>query len=81
MPQQLNSPQSNKSHIKQPTLLADNRDDQDRHHSYLMDDKGEWHIVPTFDCTFAPEVHRWLNVAVIGEGRDVARRAIRQTLR
>ncbi|MEO6716697.1 MAG: HipA domain-containing protein, partial [Novosphingobium sp.] len=52
-------------------VLAHNRDDHVRQHAYLMDIRGEWHLAPAFDLTFAHGPGGEHYMAVMGEGRDV----------
>jgi serine/threonine-protein kinase HipA len=54
-------------------VLAHNREDHVRQHAYLMDDKGEWHLAPAFDLTFASGPGGEHYMAVMGEGRDITR--------
>jgi serine/threonine-protein kinase HipA len=54
-------------------ILAHNRDDHVRQHAYLMDDKGEWHLAPAFDLTFSHGPGGEHYMAVMGEGRAIAR--------
>ena len=52
-------------------VLAHNRDDHVRQHAYLMDIRGEWHLAPAFDLTFAHGPGGEHYMAVMGEGRHV----------
>jgi serine/threonine-protein kinase HipA len=52
-------------------VLAHNRDDHVRQHAYLMDTRGEWHLAPAFDLTFAHGPGGEHYMAVMGEGRNV----------
>lgn len=57
-------------------VLAHNRDDHVRQHAYLMDDKGEWHLAPAFDLTFSHGPGGEHYMAVLGEGRAIARKHV-----
>jgi serine/threonine-protein kinase HipA len=57
-------------------VLAHNRDDHVRQHAYLMDEKGEWHLAPAFDLTFAHGPGGEHYMAVMGEGREITRGAV-----
>ncbi len=54
-------------------VLAHNRDDHTRQHSYLMGPSGEWRLAPAYDLTFSvgPDGEHYL--AVEGEGRTPTR--------
>lgn len=54
-------------------VLAYNRDDHTRQHSYLMDSKGEWRLAPAYDLTYSngPGGEHYLDIA--GEGRQPMR--------
>lgn len=54
-------------------ILAFNRDDHARQHSYLMDAAGAWRLAPAYDLTFSrgPGGEHYLDIA--GEGRSPAR--------
>jgi serine/threonine-protein kinase HipA len=54
-------------------ILAHNRDDHVRQHAYLMDERGEWHLAPAFDLTFSHGPGGEHYMAVMGEGRAIAR--------
>lgn len=51
-------------------ILASNRDDHTRQHSYLMDDTGRWRLAPAYDLTYSagPGGEHYLDVE--GEGRN-----------
>jgi hypothetical protein len=55
------------------TPKTHNRDDQVRQHAFLMDVKGEWHLAPAFDLTFSHGPGGEHYMAVMGEGRAIAR--------
>jgi serine/threonine-protein kinase HipA len=57
-------------------FCAANRDDHVLQHAYLMDEKGEWHLAPAFDLTFANGPGGEHYMAVMGEGRDITRGAV-----
>ncbi|WP_374273831.1 type II toxin-antitoxin system HipA family toxin [Brevundimonas sp.] len=50
-------------------VLASNRDDHTRQHSYLMDETGGWRLAPAYDLTYSagPGGEHYLDVE--GEGR------------
>lgn len=54
-------------------VLASNRDDHTRQHSYLMDAQGEWRLAPAYDLTYStgPGGEHYLDVE--GEGRNPTR--------
>jgi serine/threonine-protein kinase HipA len=58
-------------------VLAHNRDDHVRQHAYLMDAdgqrRGEWHLAPAFDLTFAHGPGGEHYMAVLGEGKNITR--------
>jgi serine/threonine-protein kinase HipA len=54
-------------------VLAHNRDDHVRQHTYLMDDKGEWRLAPAFDLTFAHGPGGEHYMSVLGEGKNITR--------
>lgn len=60
-------------------VLASNRDDHTRQHSYLMDDRGEWRLSPAYDLTYSagPGGEHYLDIE--GEGRNPTREQV-QTL-
>lgn len=59
-------------------VLASNRDDHTRQHSYLMDDTGEWRLAPAYDLTYSagPGGEHYLDVE--GEGRNPTRAHVRK---
>ena len=54
-------------------ILAHNRDDHTRQHSYLMDANGEWRLAPAYDLTFSNGPGGEHYLAVEGEGRTPTR--------
>jgi len=50
-------------------ILAHNRDDHTRQHSYLMGADGEWRLAPAYDLTFSNGPGGEHYLAVEGEGR------------
>lgn len=54
-------------------VLASNRDDHTRQHSYLMDDRGRWRLAPAYDLTYSagPGGEHYLDVE--GEGKNPSR--------
>lgn len=60
-------------------VLASNRDDHTRQHSYLMDAGGEWRLAPAYDLTYSagPGGEHYLDIE--GEGRNPTRSQV-QTL-
>lgn len=54
-------------------ILAHNRDDHTRQHSYLMDSDGEWRLAPAYDLTFSNGPGGEHYLAVEGEGRAPTR--------
>lgn len=54
-------------------VLASNRDDHTRQHSYLMDETGDWRLAPAYDLTYStgPGGEHYLDVE--GEGRHPTR--------
>jgi serine/threonine-protein kinase HipA len=54
-------------------VLAHNRDDHTRQHSYLMDATGNWRLAPAYDLTYSagPGGEHYLDVE--GEGRNPTR--------
>lgn len=54
-------------------VLASNRDDHTRQHSYLMDAGGEWRLAPAYDLTYSagPGGEHYLDIE--GEGRHPTR--------
>ncbi len=57
-------------------VLASNRDDHTRQHSYLMSPSGEWRLAPAYDLTFSygPGGEHYMDIE--GEGRNPARRHV-----
>ena len=55
------------------TVLASNRDDHTRQHSYLMDQAGQWRLAPAYDLTYSagPGGEHYLDLE--GEGRNPTR--------
>ncbi len=58
-------------------ILASNRDDHVRQHSYLMDPAGVWRLAPAYDLTYSngPGGEHYLDVE--GEGRRPTRAHVR----
>ena len=54
-------------------ILAHNRDDHTRQHSYLMNADGEWRLAPAYDLTFSNGPGGEHYLAVEGEGRTPTR--------
>lgn len=54
-------------------ILAHNRDDHTRQHSYLMDSDGDWRLAPAYDLTFSNGPGGEHYLAVEGEGRAPTR--------
>jgi serine/threonine-protein kinase HipA len=54
-------------------VLACNRDDHTRQHSYLMDERGQWRLAPAYDLTYSagPGGEHYLDIE--GEGRNPTR--------
>jgi serine/threonine-protein kinase HipA len=54
-------------------VLASNRDDHTRQHSYLMNGRGEWRLAPAYDLTYSagPGGEHYLDIE--GEGRNPSR--------
>lgn len=54
-------------------VLAHNRDDHVRQHSFLMDESGDWRLAPSYDLTYAagPGGEHYLDIE--GEGRTPTR--------
>ena len=50
-------------------VLAYNRDDHTRQHSFLMSPAGEWRLAPAYDLTFAPGPGGEHYLDIEGEGR------------
>jgi len=57
-------------------VLASNRDDHTRQHSYLMDEQGRWRLAPAYDLTYSagPGGEHYLDVE--GEGRNPTREQV-----
>ncbi|MBR7619243.1 type II toxin-antitoxin system HipA family toxin [Phenylobacterium sp. 20VBR1] len=55
-------------------VLACNRDDHTRQHSFLMSERGDWRLAPAYDLTFSagPGGEHYLDIE--GEGRHPTRR-------
>ncbi|MGE4299099.1 MAG: type II toxin-antitoxin system HipA family toxin [Desulfovibrionaceae bacterium] len=51
-------------------VLAHNRDDHTKNHSFLMDSDGEWRLSPAYDVTFSDGPGGEQSLAVAGEGRN-----------
>lgn len=58
-------------------VLASNRDDHTRQHSYLMDQAGQWRLSPAYDLTYSagPGGEHYLDVE--GEGKSPTRDHVR----
>ena len=58
-------------------VLASNRDDHTRQHSYLMDPAGQWRLAPAYDLTYSagPGGEHYLDVE--GEGKSPTRDHVR----
>jgi serine/threonine-protein kinase HipA len=54
-------------------ILASNRDDHTRQHSYLMDAGGDWRLAPAYDLTYAPGPGGEHYLDIEGEGRNPTR--------
>ena len=54
-------------------ILAHNRDDHTRQHSFLQDAAGEWRLAPAYDLTFSNGPGGEHYLAVEGEGRAPTR--------
>lgn len=52
-------------------VIAGNRDDHTKQHSFLMNANGEWRLAPAYDLTFSPGPGGQRYVWVADEGRDV----------
>lgn len=57
-------------------VLASNRDDHTRQHSYLMDEHGQWRLAPAYDLTYSagPGGEHYLDVE--GEGKNPTREQV-----
>lgn len=62
-------------------VLASNRDDHTRQHSYLMDDRGQWRLAPAYDLTYSagPGGEHYLDIE--GEGRNPTRAQVQALAR
>jgi serine/threonine-protein kinase HipA len=58
-------------------VLACNRDDHTRQHSFLMSERGDWRLAPAYDLTFAagPGGEHYLDIE--GEGRHPSKDHVR----
>lgn len=58
-------------------VIARNRDDHTKQHSFLMDASGQWSLAPAYDLTFSggPSGQHYLMIA--GEGLDVLPKHVR----
>ncbi|WP_394440034.1 type II toxin-antitoxin system HipA family toxin [Sphingobium naphthae] len=54
-------------------ILAHNRDDHTRQHSFLQDEAGEWRLAPAYDLTFSNGPGGEHYLAIEGEGRAPTR--------
>lgn len=54
-------------------ILAHNRDDHTRQHSFLQNEAGEWRLAPAYDLTFSTGPGGEHYMAVEGEGRAPTR--------
>lgn len=59
-------------------VLANNTDDHNKNFSFLLDDKGKWHIAPAYDLTFVfntrgtgPNIERRLSIC--GKTADITK--------
>ncbi len=50
-------------------VLTHNRDDHSKNLSFLMDDRGEWHLSPAYDLTCSEGINGEHSTAIAGEGR------------
>lgn len=57
-------------------ILAHNRDDHSRQHSYLMGSDGGWRLAPAYDLTFSAGPGGEHYMAVEGEGRSPTRQHV-----
>jgi len=59
-------------------VLAANRDDHTRQHSFLMDEDGQWRLAPAYDLTYSagPGGEHYLDVE--GEGRNPTQGQVRK---
>ncbi|MBX9729708.1 MAG: HipA domain-containing protein [Sphingomonas sp.] len=54
-------------------IVAHNRDDHTRQHSYLMGADGEWRLAPAYDLTFSNGLGGEHYLAIEGESRTPTR--------
>jgi serine/threonine-protein kinase HipA len=54
-------------------ILAHNRDDHTRQHSFLQDETGEWRLAPAYDLTFSNGPGGEHYLAIEGDGRAPTR--------
>lgn len=54
-------------------ILAHNRDDHTRQHSFLQNEAGEWRLAPAYDLTFSAGPGGEHYMAIEGEGREPTR--------
>ena len=59
-------------------VLACNRDDHTRQHSFLMSPSGDWRLAPAYDLTFAPGPGGEHYLDIEGEGRRPTRDHVRR---
>lgn len=50
-------------------VLTHNRDDHSKNLSFLMDERGEWHLSPAYDLTCSEGINGEHSTAIAGEGR------------
>ncbi len=55
-------------------VLAHNRDDHAKQHSFLMDRTGTWRLAPAYDLTFSQGPNGYHYAAVNGKGTDITRK-------
>lgn len=51
-------------------IFARNRDDHVKNFSFLMDDKGTWHVAPAYDLTFSSGPGGEHSTTIMGEGKN-----------
>lgn len=51
-------------------VLAHNRDDHSKNFSFLMDEKGQWKLSPSYDLTFSAGPGGEQSTMVMGEGKN-----------
>jgi len=51
-------------------VLSHNRDDHAKNFSFLMNEKGEWHVSPAYDLTFSSGPNGEHCTMIMGEGKD-----------